>query len=76
MNVGEDVAIEADKVHLVDRDDKRRDAEQARNVRVPLGLRPDAVGGVDEQNSHVGGRRAGRHVPRVLLVPLLACRPG
>ena len=33
-----------------------------------LRLRPDAVPGVDEQDGDVGGRGAGRHVARVLLV--------
>ena len=67
-DVVEHAAIEADQVHLVDGEDEVRDAEQPGDARVPPRLFADAVAGVDEQDGEVRGRRAGRHVARVLLV--------
>ena len=65
----EDPAVEVDQIHLVDREDEIGDAEEPRDPRVTLRLDADAVSGIDQQDGQVRGRRAGRHVARVLLVP-------
>ncbi len=57
-----------DEVHLVDRDDDLRDAEQRGNEGMAARLREHAFGHVDEDHREVGGRRAGHHVARVLHV--------
>ena len=62
------VAVEVDQVHLVDGEDEIRDAEQARNARMAARLDADAVPRVDQQDRHLGGRGAGSHVARVLLM--------
>ena len=67
-DVLEDRAIEVHQVHLVDGEHVVGDAEQPRDLRVPARLRAHAVARVDQQDRHVGGRGAGRHVARVLLV--------
>ncbi len=61
-------AIEVHQVHLVDREHVVVDAEQPGNLRVAPRLHAHAVARVDQQDRHVGGRRAGRHVAGVLLV--------
>ena len=71
----EDVLIEVHQVHLVDGEHEVGDAEQPRDAGVPPRLRPHAVARVDQQDGHVGRRRAGGHVARVLLVAR-ACRRG
>ena len=68
-DVVEDLAIEIDEVHLVDGERELGDPEQLRDPRVPPRLHADAVARVDEQDRDVGGRGAGGHVARVLLVP-------
>ena len=60
--------IKVDEVHLVDRDDDVLDAQQRHDEGVTLGLRQNAFSGIDHQNREVRRRRAGSHVPRVLLV--------
>ena len=60
--------VEADQVHLVDREHEVRDAEQARDLRVTPRLVEHAVARVDEQDGDIGRRRAGRHVAGVLFV--------
>jgi hypothetical protein len=65
----EDLAVELDEVHLVDGHDEVGDAEQPRDARVAPRLHLHPLPCVDEEDGHVGGRRAGRHVARVLLVP-------
>ena len=60
---------EVDEVHLVHGDDQLRDAEQRRDRRVPARLREHAEARVEQDDGDVGGRGAGRHVARVLLVP-------
>ena len=60
--------VEADEVDLVDREHDVADAEQRDDVGVAAGLGEDAVLGVDEEDGEIGGRGAGRHVARVLLV--------
>ena len=58
--------VEADEVHLVDRQHDAADAEQRHDDGVPARLREQALGGVDQQDGEVGGGGAGRHVARVL----------
>src|SRR5688572_4874019 len=64
----ETLAAPVDEVHLVDRDDEMRDADELRDRGVPAGLLDDAVTRVDEQHGKLRRRRCGDHVPRVLLV--------
>ena len=59
----------ADQVHLVDREHDPADAEQRHQVAVPAGLRQHALARIDQDDGQVGGRGAGHHVARVLLVP-------
>ena len=58
----------ADEVHLVDREHDVADAEQRHEVAVPARLRQHALARVDQDDGEVGGRGAGHHVARVLLV--------
>ena len=60
--------VAVDEVHLVDRHDEVRDAEQRGDERVAARLLDDAVARVDEHDREVGGRGAGDHVARVLHV--------
>jgi hypothetical protein len=60
--------VVADQVHLVDREHDVADAEQRHDVAVPARLRQHALARVDQDDGEVGGRGAGRHVARVLLV--------
>ena len=64
----EDLFRVLDEVHLVDRDDDVADAEQRREVAVPARLRQHALARIDHQHGGVGGRGAGHHVARILLV--------
>ena len=64
----EHVVREVDQVHLVDRHHDPLDAEQRHEVAVTAGLGEHALAGVDEDDRHVGRRRAGDHVAGVLLV--------
>ena len=68
-DVVEDLAVEIDEVHLVDGERELGDPQELRDPRVPPRLDADAVARVHQQNRHVGGRGAGGHVARVLLVP-------
>ena len=58
-----------DEVHLVDREHDVPDAEQRHEVAVAPRLRQHALARVDQDHGAVGGRGAGDHVARVLLVP-------
>ena len=68
-NIIEAAPLEPDEVHLVDGEHDLPDAEQATNKGVPLGLRQHAFARVDQDHGELGGRSAGRHIARVLLVP-------
>ena len=57
-----------DEVHLVDGHRDVADAEQRDEEAVPARLREDALARVEEDDGAVGGRGAGDHVARVLLV--------
>ncbi len=57
-----------DEVHLVDGDDDVGDPEQRADERVALGLLEHALARVEQDHREVGGRGAGDHVARVLLV--------
>ena len=57
-----------DQVELVHGEDDVADAEQRDQEAVPPGLGEDPLAGVDEDDGQLGGRRAGHHVARVLLV--------
>ena len=48
--------------------DHTADAEERHDVAVPAGLGQHALPGIDQDHGQVGGRRAGDHVARVLLV--------
>ena len=67
-NLLEDLLAVIDQVHLVDGDQDVLDAQQRRDEGMPFGLRQHAVPGVDQDDRQVGGRGAGGHVARVLLV--------
>ena len=58
-----------DQVHLVYRDDDRRDSHQGTDGQVPVCLRTNTTSGVDEQYRDVAVGSSHRHVPGVLLVP-------
>jgi hypothetical protein len=58
-----------DEIHLVDRENHLADADQRDEVAVAAGLREHALARVDQDHRQVGGRGAGDHVARVLLVP-------
>ncbi len=62
----EDLLVEVDEVHLVDRHHEVRDSEQRGDVRVALGLLEHALARVDEDHRQVGGRRSRDHVAGVL----------
>ena len=53
--------------HLVF-EDHPPDAEERHQVTVPAGLRQHALPGVEQDDGDIGGRGAGHHVARVLLV--------
>ncbi len=57
-----------DQVHLVDRHDDVRNAQQGGDEGMPARLLQNAVAGVDQHHCEVGGRCAGDHVARVLNV--------
>jgi hypothetical protein len=57
-----------DEIHLVDGEHDVTDPEQRHQVAVPSCLRHDALAGVDEKDSGVGGGGARDHVASVLLV--------
>src|SRR5690606_6883113 len=57
---------EINEVHLVDRDDDVRDAQEGGDEGVAAGLLDDAFPRVDEDDGEVGGGGAGHHVARVL----------
>jgi hypothetical protein len=56
------------EVHLVDRDDQLRDAEQHADERVALGLLQHALARVQQDHRQIRRRGARHHVARVLLV--------
>ena len=60
--------VVVDEVHLVHAHDEVRDPQQRGDVGVAAGLLADALARVDEHDRQVGGRGAGDHVARVLLV--------
>ena len=57
-----------DQVELVDGQDDVADAEERDQVAVAPGLGQDPLAGVDQDHGQLGGRGAGDHVARVLLV--------
>ena len=59
----------AHQVHLVDRQHDVADPEQRHEIAVTPGLGEHALAGIDQDHGEIGGRRAGDHVARVLLVP-------
>ena len=61
--------VVADQVHLVHRQHDVADAEQVREIGVPPGLGQHALARIDQDHREVGGRGAGDHVARILLVP-------
>ena len=63
-----DSLVEAHQIHLVDRHNEMLDAQQIGNKCMTPRLRQHAVARVDQNNGQIGGRRAGRHIARVLLV--------
>ena len=65
----EDLLRPVDEIHLVDRQHHMTDAQQPCHCRVPARLLDHAVACVDQHDCHLGGRGAGDHVARVLLVP-------
>jgi hypothetical protein len=60
--------VVADAVHLVDRDDDVLHAQQRHDVRVAARLHAHALLRVHQHHGGFGGRSAGGHVARVLLV--------
>ena len=60
--------IEPDQIHLVDREHHRPNAQQRGDGGMPPGLVEQPVTRIDQQNRQIGGRCAGRHVARVLLM--------
>ncbi len=67
-DVDETRLVEADQVDLVDGEDDVANAEQRDDEGVAPGLGEDALFGIDQKHGEIGGRGAGRHVARVLLV--------
>ncbi len=65
----EDLARAVDEVHLVHGQHDVPDSEQGDDVAVPARLRQHALARVDQDHGEIGGRGAGHHVARVLLVP-------
>ena len=65
----EHALLVVDEVHLVHAHHEMRDAQQRGDVGVAAGLLGDPLASVDEHDREVGGRCAGDHVARVLLVP-------
>lgn len=57
-----------DQVHLVNGKDDVADAHQARDRRMPPGLREEALAGIDEQHRDVADGGPRRHVAGELLV--------
>ena len=64
----EDGLLVVDEVHLVDAHHEMGDAQQRGDVGVAAGLLRDPLARVDQHDREVGGRGAGDHVARVLLV--------
>ena len=58
-----------DEIHLVHGDRDVADPEQPDEIAVPPRLREHALARVEQDHGAVGGRGAGDHVARVLLVP-------
>ena len=57
-----------DQVHLVHRQHEAADSDQLGEIGMAPGLGQHALARVDQQHRQVGGRRAGHHVARILLV--------
>ncbi|EEF93586.1 hypothetical protein CATMIT_01782, partial [Catenibacterium mitsuokai DSM 15897] len=60
--------VEADQIHLVDRQHHVADAQQGHDVAVAAGLGQQALARIDQHHRQIGGGRAGGHVAGVLLV--------
>ena len=60
--------VEVDQVHLVHAHHEMRDAQQRADERMAPGLREHPLARVDQHDRQIGGRGAGDHVARVLLV--------
>ena len=56
------------KVHLVNCREYVRYSQQRSDIGVTARLRQQALRSVDQNDRQIGGRRAGGHIPRVLLV--------
>ena len=65
----EDLLGPVDEIHLVDREHDVAHAEERGDRGVAAGLLDHALARVDQHDRHLGGRGAGDHVARVLLVP-------
>ena len=79
VEVGDDLVehrlVEADQVHLVDRQHDLADAQQRGDRRVSAGLHQQALARVDQQHRHV--RAAMRRSPCCACTARVpACRPG
>ena len=57
-----------DQVHLVHGKHEAADADQLGEIGMAPGLGQHALARIDQQHGEVGGRRAGHHVARILLV--------
>ncbi len=64
----EDLLGVVDQVELVDGEDDVADPEERDEVAVAPRLGQDSLAGIDQDHGHLGGRGAGDHVARVLLV--------
>ena len=66
---GEHRLVVAGQVHLGHRQDEIADAEQMAKKGVAAGLGEHPAGRIEQDDGEVGGRGAGHHVARILLVP-------
>ena len=57
-----------DQIHLVDGEHDLLDADEVADGGVAAGLALGAMARIDQQDRHIGVRRAGRHVARILLM--------
>ena len=57
-----------DQVHLVHREHEAADADQLGEIGMPPRLGQHALARIDQEHGEVGGRGAGHHVARILLV--------
>ena len=69
LDVLKDVLAIAHQVHLVHRDQHVFDAQQGGDEAMPFCLFDNAVSSIDQDDGQIAGRRASRHITRVLLMP-------